>query len=85
MAGSAHIPSTRERAIRYLIEASDLEIEATEVTDATSLREDLEIGSLQALTLVMDLEEEFGIVVEDDEFESLQTVGDVIKLLEPKR
>lgn len=85
MAGRADTPSTRERAIQHLVEASDLDIEAAEVTDATSLRDDLEIGSLQALTLVMDLEEEFGMVVEDDEFESLQTVGDVISLLEAKK
>lgn len=81
----ADTPSTSERAIQHLVEASDLEVDAADVTTATSLRDDLEINSLQALTLIMDLEEEFGIAVEDDEFESLQTVGDVIALLEAKK
>ena len=77
--------SISERVIQHLVEASDLEVEAADVNPATSLRDDLEISSLQALTLIMDLEEEFGVTVEDDEFEQLQTVGDVIGLLEAKR
>jgi acyl carrier protein len=81
----ADTPSKRERVIHHLIAASDLEIEVSDVTSSTSLRDDLEISSLQALTLVMDLEDEFGVTVEDDEFESLQTVGDIIALLEAKK
>lgn len=78
-------PSTIERVVRHLLEASDLALEAKDVGPETSLRDDLEIGSLQALTMVMDLEEEFGITVEDSEFESLVTVGDVVALLEAKK
>ncbi len=76
--------SVRKRIISHLIEASDLDLEAGAVTDASSLRDDLGISSLQALTLIMDLEEEFGITVEDDEFEGLVTVGDVFALVEAK-
>lgn len=76
--------SLRSRIVEHLIEASDLDIDSGSVTDATSLRDDLEISSLQALTLVMDLEEEFGITVEDDEFEGLLTVGDVCALVKAK-
>lgn len=68
-----------------LIEATDVEIAPEDITPATSLRDDLEIDSLQALTLIMDLEEDFGITVEDDEFEALQTVADVVALLEAKQ
>lgn len=78
-------PSTLERVVQHLIAASDLELEAKSVGPDTSLRDDLEISSLQALTMIMDLEEEFGIVVEDDEFETLRTVGDVVELLESKQ
>ena len=77
--------SIKERVVKHLIEASDLDVEAGDVNAETSLRDDLEINSLQALTLIMDLEEEFGIEVEDEEFEGLQTVGDVIGLLEAKQ
>lgn len=81
----AETASISERVIQRLIEASDLEVEPDDVSPATSLRDDLEIGSLQALTLIMDLEEDFEITVEDDEFEQLRTVGDVIGLLEAKQ
>lgn len=77
-------PPTIDRVIEHLIEASDLDLEAGDIGPESSLRDDLEISSLQALTLVMDLEEEFGIEVEDDEFESLATVADVVALLESK-
>jgi len=76
--------SINERVIKHLLEASDLPIKAAEVSRTTSLRDDLQINSLQALTLIMDLEEEFAIAVEDDEFEQLQTVGDVMDLLKDK-
>jgi acyl carrier protein len=77
--------STIERVVEHLLEASDLDFEAKDVGPETSLRDDLEIGSLQALTMIMDLEEEFGITVEDNEFETLLTIGDVVALLESKK
>lgn len=77
--------STRKTIVRHLIDASDLEVDPSKVSEATSLRDDLEITSMQALTLVMDLEEEFEITVEDDEFETLRTVGDVFALVDAKR
>ncbi len=76
--------STWETLVGHLVDASDEEVAAGEVTPETSLREDLDLGSLQAITLVMDLEENFGIVVEDDELEKLETVGDLADLIEGK-
>lgn len=70
-----------KRLVRHLVQASDEEIEPEKVTRETSLREELDLGSLQAITLVMDLEENFGIVVDDDELEHLETVGDIHDLI----
>ena len=67
--------------VRHLVEASDEEVRPEDVTRETSLREQLDLGSLQAITLVMDLEENFGIVVEDEELEQLETVGDIHDLI----
>jgi acyl carrier protein len=74
----------REKVIEHLLAASDEELEAADVTDATSLRDDLDLSSLQAVTLVMDLEDEFGVTIDDEEIESLGTVGDVLELIEAK-
>lgn len=76
--------SIREQVIAHLIAASDEDIQPAQVTDETSLRGDLDLSSLQAVTLVMDLEDEFGVVIEDDEIESLKTVGDVLGLVQSK-
>jgi len=76
--------SIREKVIEQLIAASDEEIAPGSVTDATSLRDDLDLSSLQAVTLVMDLEDEFGVVIEDEEIETLATVGDVLEIIRSK-
>lgn len=76
--------SAWETIVNHLVEASDEKISAEEVTGGTLLREDLDLGSLQAITLVMDLEENFGIAVEDEELEKLETVGDLHYLIETK-
>ncbi len=35
--------------------------------------------------MVMDLEDEFGITVEDEELEGLNTVSDILRLIESKQ
>ena len=42
------------------------------------IREDLGADSLDSVTLIMALEEEFGSSITDDDAKSLATVGDVI-------
>ena len=71
--------ATWETIVEHLVEASDEEVSAEEVKHETSLREDL-----QAITLVMDLEEHLGVAVEDEELEQLETVGDLHDLIESK-
>ena len=73
--------STRDKIIKQLISATDSEISADSVSDESSLRDDLDLSSLQAVTLVMDLEDEFGVVIEDEEIEGLSTVGDVLAII----
>ena len=74
----------RDRVLRYILDASDEEVSAEDVRDETSLRDELDLSSMQAITLVMDLETEFDITVEDEEIEALATVGDVMSLLDAK-
>ena len=76
--------SAWDTIVEHLVEASDEEVSAEDVTGETRLREDLDLGSLQAITLVMDLEENFGVAVEDEELERLETVGDLHELIRSK-
>lgn len=74
----------RDRVIQHILAASDEELSSGDVRPETSLRDDLDLSSMQAITLMMDLEDEFDITVEDEELEGLGTVGDVMTLLDSK-
>ena len=77
--------SIRAKVIEHLIAASDTDVKPEDVDESSSLRDDLDLSSLQAVTLVMDLEDEFGVVIEDDEIEKLSTVGDVVEIIQAKQ
>ena len=55
-----------------------------EITPDKRLKEDLNIDSLTAADLIMNLEERFGAKVNDDELKNIQTVGDILKIIESK-
>jgi acyl carrier protein len=59
-----------------------LGVKPDQVTPEAKLIEDLGADSLDAVELVMALEEEFGIEVPDEQAEKLQSVGDIIKYIE---
>jgi acyl carrier protein len=75
----------RAKVIQHLIEASDAKLTAEDVTDETRLQQDLALDSLQAVSLMLDLEDAFHITVETDELESLHTVADILRMIETKR
>jgi len=77
--------SMRAKVVEHLIAASDEDVKPEDVSDSTRLRDDLDLSSLQAVTLVMDLEDEFGVVIEDEEIEGLATVGDVLTTIQAKQ
>ncbi len=55
-----------------------LKINADELGADKRIREDLGADSLDSVTLVMALEDEFGGSINDNDAKSLATVGDVI-------
>ena len=52
-----------------------LSVEADQVTKQARFAEDLDADSLDLVELVMALEEEFGVSVEEEELEGIETVG----------
>ena len=54
---------------------SVLSVEASQVTREARFAEDLDADSLDLVELVMELEEEFGVSVEEEELEGIETVG----------
>ena len=52
------------------------------ITLETSLTEDLEADSLDAVEVIMALEDEFGIEIPDEEAENFKTMGDICRFIE---
>ena len=52
------------------------------ITDETHFINDLGADSLDTVELVMELEDEFGVSISDEEAEKIQTVGDAVKYIE---
>jgi acyl carrier protein len=55
-----------------------------QLEDATSLREGLNLDSLDMAGLVLHIESHFGIQIETELLESIATVGDLLAMLEGK-
>jgi acyl carrier protein len=64
------------------IVAGNLGIDAAGVTMESRLAEDLGADSLDAVELIMALEERFGIEFDNDDAEAIKTVGDVVQAIE---
>lgn len=66
------------------IVAEKLNIEEKNITLASRFQEDLGADSLDIVELLMEIEEEFGVNISDEESERLKTVGDAIKFISVK-
>ena len=55
------------------------------ITMETSLVEDLEADSLDAVEVIMALEDEFGIEIPDEDAENFKTIWDLYKYIEANK
>lgn len=60
------------------------EIDTTNVTMESNLRDDIGINSIGVLYMAMALEEEFDIKFTNDDFVDIATVSDVVAIIEKK-
>ena len=67
--------------IRDII-VEQLAVDESMVTMETNLMKDLEADSLDAVEIIMGIEEEFEIEIPDEEAEKIQLVGDLVKFVE---
>lgn len=64
--------------------AETLEVDTADVTEASKFTDDLEADSLDLVELVMAMEEKFDIKIDESELEDIETVGQVIDIVEAK-
>lgn len=51
--------------------------ESAVITETTSLMSDLEADSLDAVEIIMAIEDEFGVEIPDEEAEKFKNIGDI--------
>ena len=72
--------TTAERVRDIVVE--QLGVSSDQVSPEAKFVDDLGADSLDTVELIMALEEEFGIEIDDEDAEKLQTVEEVIKYIE---
>ena len=66
-----------ESKVKEII-VKNLGVEESEVTREASFKDDLGADSLDCVELIIDFEDEFGIEIDDNETENINTVGEAI-------
>ena len=67
--------------VREII-VEQLNVDESDVTMDTHLMKDLEADSLDAVEIIMDIEDEYGLEIPDEDAEKFQSVSDLVKFVE---
>ena len=62
-----------------------LDVDPSQVTMDTDFMKDLEADSLDAVEIILGVEEEYGIEIPDDIAENFTKVGDIIKYVDENK
>ena len=62
--------------------AEQLKVNPADIRPESRLMEDLKADSANIMVMIMDMEDRFGITVEDDQIMKLKTVGDVVRYID---
>ncbi len=72
-----------EKICALLAEKFDVDVQTLSMD--TRIKEDLKADSLDIVELMMDLEENYGITIEDEEAMKMSTIGDIVKYIEANK
>lgn len=61
---------------------NQFDVEESAIELSTRINEDLGADSLDAVDMLMSLEDEFDVEIPDEEIENIHTVGDIVSYIE---
>ena len=62
-----------------------LDVDESKITMDTDILKDLEADSLDAVEVILGVEDEFGVEIPDDAADSFQTVADIVKYIDENK
>ena len=77
--------NTLERLKKLLAEVYDGEIDTDSITEDTRVVEDIGMKSIAMLYMAMAIEGEFNVSLTNEDLPKMQTVGDIMKLIEERK
>ena len=76
---------TLERLKKLLAEVYDGEIDTDSIKEDTRVVEDIGMKSIAMLYMAMAIEGEFNVSLTNEDLPKMQTVGDIMKLIEERK
>lgn len=73
-----------EKIVELVKEHLALE-DVSHITPETSLMHDLEVDSLDAVEIIMKIEDTFGIEIPDEDVNSFKNIGDIAEYIKKKK
>jgi len=74
----------QERVVKILTPWVKNEAALKNVSGETNILEDLKVNSARLVDVVIAFEDEFGIEIDDEDVDSVNTVGDAVSLITSK-
>jgi acyl carrier protein len=65
--------------------SNHFDIEKEKITEATNIKEDLEADSISVMEFVLELEDEFGTEISDEDAEQIETVSAAVDYIIAKQ
>lgn len=76
--------STFERLLEVCGAVFEGEIDVDSITPESNLHDDINMNSIGLLYMAMAIEEEFGVRFTNDDFVNINTINDVVDIIEKK-